>query len=124
MSRIFRHIAKHLRPGLYLLDHPIRIPSSVNVWENADVHAGGCEPEDVGTPVEYRLHAVSVRGPATWYGYDEEPPEGADDKMRTAAILPENAALSFSPDELAPLELVRFLAGGRLVRRPSKKGAA
>jgi len=124
MSRIFRHIARHLRPGLYLLDHPIRIPSSMNVWETSDVRAGGCSPQDVGTPIQYRFHAVSVLGPRDWLGHDEEPSPGADDGKRAAAILPENAAVSFSPDELEPLELVRFLAGGRLVRRAAKKGKA
>jgi hypothetical protein len=116
MSRIFRHISKHLRPGLYLLDNPVRMPSSMNVWEEADVRAGGCDPEDVGTPVEYLLHAVSVQNPDEWYGHDEPPKSGAKDRQRAAAILRENAAIVFSPAELPPLELVRFLSGARFVR--------
>ena len=120
MSRIFRHIAKHLRPGIYLLDHPVRMPSSMNVWEDADVRAGGCEPADVGTPVEYHLHAVSVRTPYEWYGHDEPPKPGAKDRQRAAAILQENAAIVFSPTELHPLELVRFLSGARFVRGPRR----
>lgn len=116
MSRIFRHIAKHLRPGLYLLDHPVRMPSAMNVWDEADVRAGGCEPEDVGTPVDYFLHAVTVRNPYEWHGYDAPPKPGAKDRQRAAAILERNAALVFSPTELHPLELVRFLSGARFVR--------
>lgn len=124
VSSLFRHIARHLRPGLYLLDNPVRLPSECNRWEPEDARQGDCEPEEVGEPLVYHLHAVRIRGEDEWHGHDEPPPRHLNDRQRARLVPKDAPAVVFSPDELQPLELVRFLQQSRRVRGLSRRRPA
>ena len=117
MSAIFRHIAGHMRPGLYLLDAPVSLPSTMNFWTERDMDAGDCEPEEVGEPIVYRLHAVRILSRHEWHGYDEPIPVHLSDLQRARRI-PKEPAIVFSPSDLAPLELARFLQRARRLSTP------
>lgn len=112
MSRFMTRLAKLLRPGLYALEHPVAFPSEMNLWEEND----DCDPALVGTPYVYRLSLIRIRNSDRWEGHDDE--ISSESKTRTQArIAPRDGpAVVFRPEELHPLELVRFLNGARRIR--------
>lgn len=119
MSATFRHIARLLRPGLYLLDTPVSLASEMNFLSERDRRAGGCELAEVGEPIVYRLHAIRIRNPEEWHGHDDPLPERLSDRQRARRIPKDTPAVVFSPDELRPMELLRFLQRARRLGTPT-----
>ena len=108
-------LLREFRPGVYVLDDPLSVPSECNFWEQADVNAGGCPQSMVGDPIHYHLYAVRIRCSGMWEGFDEPIPLGLSERQARPLMARNGPALSFSPATLTKQKLLCFLRHARRV---------